>query len=65
MYVSNRNQSISIDFRQIIMYGTLYSYNGYGLDTNNYDGACVPNYLLDIYNNQDVTKPRNNKNYQN
>ena len=47
------------------MYGTLYSYNGYGLDTNNYDGACVPNYLLDIYNNQDVTKPRNNKNYQN
>ena len=59
MYVSKRNQSISIDFRQIRMYGTLCNYNGYGLDAKNYDGACVPNYLLETYNNQDVTNPRN------
>ena len=58
MYVSKRNQSISIDFRQIGTYGTLYNYNGYGLDAKNYDGACVPNYLLETYNNQDVTNPR-------
>ena len=55
MYVSRRNQSISIDFRQIRMYGTLYNYNCYGLDAKNYDGACVPNYTLETYNNQDVT----------
>ena len=24
-----------------------------------YDGACVPNYLLETYNNQEVTNPRN------
>ena len=41
------------------MYGTLYNYKGYGLDTNNYDGACVPNHLLKTYNNQDETNPRN------
>ena len=59
MYVSKRNQSISIDFRQIRMYGTLYNLIGYGLDAKNYDGACVPNYLLATYNNQEVTNPRN------
>ena len=32
MYVSRRNQRIYIDFRQILMYGRLYNYNGYGLD---------------------------------
>ena len=41
------------------MYGTLYNYKGYGLDANNYDGACVPRHLLETYNNQDVTNPRN------
>ena len=41
------------------MYGTLYNYKGYGLDTNNYDGACVPNYLLETYNNREETNPRN------
>ena len=41
------------------MYGTLYNCKGYGLDTNNYDGACVPRHPLDTYNNQDVTNPRN------
>ena len=35
-----------------------FPYEGYGLDTNNYDGACVPNHLLDTYN-QYVTYPRN------
>ena len=59
MYVSKRNQSISIDFRQIRMYGTLYNYNGCGLDAKNYGGACVPGYLLETYYNQDVTNPRN------
>ena len=32
MYVSRRNQTIPVNFRQIKMYGTLYNYNGYGLD---------------------------------
>ena len=41
------------------MYGTLYNYNGYGLDAKDYDGACVPNYFLATYNNQEVTNPRN------
>ena len=49
MYVSRRNQNISIGFRQIRMYGTHYNYNGYGLDAKKYDGACVPNYLLETY----------------
>ena len=59
IYVSRRNQNVSVKFRQIKMYGALYDYKGYGLDANNYDGACVPNYLLETYNNQDVTNPRN------
>ena len=59
MFVSNRNQGISIDFRQIKMYGTLYNLIGYGLEAKDYDGACVPNYLLATYNNQEVTNPRN------
>ena len=41
------------------MYGALYNYNGYGLDAKNYDGACVPRHLVDTYNNQEVTNPRN------
>ena len=59
MYVSRRNQAIPVRFRQIKMHGTLYNYNGYGLDAKNYDGACVPRHLLDTYNNQEVTNPRN------
>ena len=59
IYVSKRNQNVHVRFRQIKMYGTLYNYKGCGLDSNNYDGACVPNYILETYNNQDVTNPRN------
>ena len=59
MYVSKRNQGIPIDFRQIRMYGTLYNYNGYGLNAKDYDDACVPRHLLATYNNQEVTNPRN------
>ena len=42
------------------MYVTLYNYKGYGLDTYNYGGACVPRHHLETYNNQDMTNPRNN-----
>ena len=59
MYVSRRNQNVPVSFRQIRMYGTLYNHKGYGLDTDNYDGACVPNYLLETYNNREETNPRN------
>ena len=59
MYASRRNRSIPIGLRQIRMYGTPYNYVGWGLDAYNYDGACVPNYFLETYNNQDVTNPRN------
>ena len=59
MYVSRRDQDISIGFRQIRMYVTLYDYKGYGSDTNNYDGACVPNHLSETYNNREETNPRN------
>ena len=48
-----------MDFKQIRVYGTLYNYIGWGLDSNHCDGACVPNYLLETYTNQDVTNPRN------
>ena len=48
IYVS-KNQNAPVKFRQIKMYGTLYNYKGYGLDTNNYDGACVPNYFLETF----------------
>ena len=58
MYVSRRNQDIPVKFRQTKMYGTLYKYNGYGLDAKIYDGACVPRHLLETYNNQEVTNPR-------
>ena len=59
MYVSRINQTIPVRFRQIKMYGTLYNYNGYGLDAKDYDGTYVPRYLLETYNNQEVTNPRN------
>ena len=51
MYVSRRHQAIPVSFRQKGMYGTLYNYNGYGLDAKNYDGACVPRHLLETYSN--------------
>ena len=41
------------------MYGTLYNYKRYGLYTGSYDGACVPNYLLETYNNREETNPIN------
>ena len=59
IYVSKRNQNVPVKFRQIRMYGTLYKYKGYGLDTTNYDGACVPNYFLDTYSNREETNPIN------
>ena len=57
--VSRRNQNVPVTIRQITIYGTLCNFKGYGLDTNNYDGACVLIYLLETYNNQDVNNPRN------
>ena len=59
MYVSRRNQNLPVSFRQIRLYGTLYNYIGWGLDGGEYDGACVPNYLLETYNNREKTNPRN------
>ena len=41
------------------MYGTLYNYIGWGLDGGEYDGACVPNHLLETYSNREMTNPRN------
>ena len=41
------------------MYGTLYNCIGWGLDGGEYDVACVPNYLLETYNNREETNPRN------
>ena len=59
MYVSRRNQNVPISFRQIRMYGTRLKYIGWGLDGGEYDGACVPNYFLETYNNKEDTNPRN------
>ena len=59
MYVSRRNQNVPVNVRQIQMYVTLYNYKGWGLDGGEYDGACVPNYLLTTYNNREETNPRN------
>ena len=58
-YVSRRNQNVPVTVRQIRMYGTLYNCIGWGLDGGEYDGACVPNYLLETYNNREETNPRN------
>ena len=41
------------------MYGTRLKYIGWGLDGGEYDGACVPNYFLETYNNKEDTNPRN------
>ena len=41
------------------MHGILYNYMGWGLDGGEYDSACVPNYLLETYNNREETNPRN------
>ena len=59
MYVSRRNQDVSIGFKQIRIFGTLANFKGYGLDTTTYDGACVPNHLLGTYNNREETNPIN------
>ena len=48
MYVSRRNQNVPVNFRQIKMYGTLYNYNGYGLNGGEYDGACSKLYLKNL-----------------
>ena len=42
------------------MYGTLFNYKGYGLDALNgkIQNACVPEYLLNLYNNENETNPR-------
>ena len=58
MYVS-RNQNVPVNFRHKYIYVSLYKYIGWGLDGGEYDGACVPNYFLETYNNQDETNPRN------
>ena len=59
IWVTKHRIAIPIEFRQIKMYGTLFNYNGYGINAINYDGACVPNHILKTYNNPEITNPRN------
>ena len=42
------------------MYGTIFNYSGFGLEALNSKtpNACVPEYLLQLYNNKEETNPR-------
>ena len=42
------------------MYGTVFNYLGYGLKAQQGEipNACVPQYLYNLYNNDNETNPR-------
>ena len=59
LYINTQKQH-ETHFKDIKMYGTLFNYNGLGLDAikGEIANACVPEYLYKLYNNQDETNPR-------
>ena len=59
LYISKQKQH-ETHFKDIKMYGTLFNYNGFGLDAikGEIANACVPEYLYTLYNNPDETNPR-------
>ena len=59
LYIGKQKQH-ETHFKDIKMYGTLFNYNGFGLDAikGEIANACVPEYLHKLYNNPDETNPR-------
>ena len=60
LYINSRRHTSNTDFRTIKMYGTVFNYTGFGLQALNgkTPNACVPEYLLQLYNNPEETNPR-------
>ena len=60
LYVKKSKQNLSQDIKHIKMYGTVFNYLGYGLmaQQGEIPNACVPEYLLKLYNNEEETNPR-------
>jgi len=60
LYVKKVKQDLSKDIKHIKMYGTVFDYLGYGLMARQgkIPNACVPQYLLELYNNEKETNPR-------
>ena len=60
LYVSKQRQQVSVGFRNIKMYNSVFNYIGYGLmaQQNEIPNTCVPTYLLKLSNNPKETNPR-------
>ena len=60
LYIRKAKQDLSQDIKHIKMYGTVFDYLGYGLMAQHgkIPNACVPQYLLKLYNNEEETNPR-------
>ena len=60
LYVSKQRQQVSVGFRNIKMYNSVFNYIGYGLmaQQNEIPNTCVPTYLLKLLNNPEETNPR-------
>ena len=60
LYVSKQRQQVSVGFRNIKMYNSVFNYIGYGLKAqqNEIPNTCVPTYLLKLLNNPEETNPR-------
>ena len=58
--IKKEKQDLSQDIKHIKMYGTVFNYLGYGLmaQQGEIPNACVPQYLLKLYNNEEETNPR-------
>ena len=58
--IKKETQNLSQDIKHIKMYGTVFNYLGYGLmaQQGKIPNACVPEYLLKLYNNEEETNPR-------
>ena len=59
-YKQKKKQQATTNVREIKMYGTIFNYTGFGLQALNSKtpNACVPEYLLQLYNNPEETNPR-------
>ena len=60
LYIQKAKQNLSTDIKHIKMYGTVFNYLGYGLQARQgkIPNACVPQYLRELYNNDEETNPR-------
>ena len=57
LYINQIPQNIE-DISKIKMYGTILKYHNQGHDNSNYNGNCVPQTLMNLYNNPNETNKR-------